>query len=81
MTTGPEAKAAEAGLNRRCDGCAHEEELGYCRLKCLTEEMFNANAAHYLPLLRDLRKATCTMSGGRFAAIDAEIKRLEEGNA
>ena len=81
MTTGPEAKAAEAGFARECNACPHQDKAfkAECHLTCMVEEIRKANAAHYLPLLR--RCLPENQGEGTTQMIRDEIARLEKGIA
>lgn len=88
MTNGPESKAAEEYCQK---DCPMDENCNAVKCaECLMEIIIHANAAHYLPLLREIQRelltyfypsqkshgADCECLGCRAAK---EITRLEAG--
>lgn len=90
MTDGPEAKAAEA-ISIRLSDCRKCPRYQYdCEHQCYPEEFARANAAHYLPLLREVYRQLIDMKEAGYHGCDlyeaiehveAEIDRLENGSA
>ena len=81
MTT-PEAKAAEEFYAPNCGGISNEKcdmHLG-CH-ECLERHIPRANAAYYLPLLRDVLNELNAGIINKWlrTEVDAEISRLEVG--